>query len=681
MDNLEKARSSYLFILQNPSYEAARAAVAQTQRLGLKCLGVFGTHAIEVSATAQEAGGLMRHGLFMMSTKGAISREHVKESRQPYTETLQTWNARFGSSYRKRKYESAKRLLGRKWDYDGNKAPAPFTPFEPTDIVRRVDEEAKRRKIDVTAKAKGEYKQTREPQAELKQARDFFKKHVSDETLLFEVGILYRRAKKSEKKKFLNLEWLKILLELLLHAAAGEEPACRKMHGGNSVGIVFVESSRSDGPKFSASKRAEIENEIRSGLAWLVREHPSNNLFWVFDVQRARIDVADDDNLDDSDTGYDGYWRIPAMAEIEFEGHTYTADDSSIDDYRDDMRAHHFTDNAIVIFVSAFGMSWHAYSSGRRFIALGEHGNDWGGWGLEELNLTTAHEMCHQFGAKDEYDKACDSCGGGFGCDNIPNGNCEECAIPTQSCVMVSHGNTLCGYTRGQIGWADIFVEIRTDDEWLSGTDDNVELDIGFRTFQLDTPDHDNFENNNREGYAIWAGGNLSRDEIKRILIRKSSDGVFGGWKLRRIRVFHDGEVICDESPHVWLEDRKRWFLAKVFDETLINVLKLRVKTADEWLAGTDDDVTLRLAGRSWDIDSDADDFERNGQRTYDLDPRTGIRVSDLTTITIEKSPDGAFGGWKLGGLRLTVNGSHIYEDNSINVWLEDNDRVFSDSI
>ena len=25
--------------------------------------------------------------------------------------------------------------------------------------------------------------------------------------------------------------------------------------------------------------------------------------------------------------------------------------------------------------------------------------------------------------------------------------------------------------------------------------------------------------------------------------------------------------------------------------------------------AGTDDDVTLRLAGRSWDIDSDSDDF------------------------------------------------------------------------
>ena len=326
-------------------------------------------------------------------------------------------------------------------------------------------------------------------------------------------------------------------------------------------------------------------------------------------------------------------------------------------------------------------MSWHAYSSGRRFIAMGEHGNDWGGWGLEELNVTTAHEMCHQFGAKDEYDKACDSCGGAFGCDNIPNGNCEECAIPTQDCVMVSHGNTLCGYTRGQIGWADIFVEIRTDDEWLSGTDDHVELDIGFRTFTLDTANHDNFENNNREGYAIWAGGNLGRDEIKRILIRKSSDGVFGGWKLKRIRVFHDGEEICDESPAVWLEDRKRWFLAKVFDDSLVNVLKLRVKTADEWLAGTDDDVTLRLAGRSWDIDSDSDDFERNSQRTYDLDPRTGMRVSDLTTITIEKSPDVAFGGWKLGGLRLTVNGAHVYEDNSINVWLEDNDRVFSDSI
>jgi hypothetical protein len=239
----------------------------------------------------------------------------------------------------------------------------------------------------------------------------------------------------------------------------------------------------------------------------------------------------------------------------------------------------------------------------------------------------------------------------------------------------------MCNYTRGQVGWADIFVELFTDDDWFSGTDDHVELDIGYRTFTLDTPHHNDRENNNREGYALWAGGNLQRDEIKRILIRKGPDGFAGGWKLKRVRVFHDGEVICDKTPEKWLEDRERWYLACTFDNTLVNKLALRVKTADVLWAGTDDDVTLRLVGRNWKIDSDANDFERNSTRTYHLDPKTGIRVSDLATITIRKSPDGFAGGWKLGGLRLTVNDNHIYNNASINQWLEDNDRVFSDAI
>jgi hypothetical protein len=538
MQDIEKARLSYLLLLHSPSFEAVREAVTLVERLGLRCLSVYGSHAIEVSATPTEADGLRKHGLFSLMTKQAISREHLKELRSPYLETAQVWNARFSASYRRRKYESEKQLLGRPWDYEGRRAPAPYSPVEPKDIIRQATEEAKKRKVNLE-RQKADTKQRAKPVVEDQNIREFFRKHVQDEVLLFEVNIIYQRAKKGDKRLFRNLEWLKILLELLLHALAAEEPECRKMHGGNSVGLVFVESSRTNGPRFSAAERAEIENEVRSGLGWLVREHPSNNLYWVLDVQRARIDVDDDANLDDSDTGYDAYWRVPAMAEIEFEGHTYAAADSSIDDYRADMRAHHFTSNAIVIFISAFGMSWHAYSSGRRFIAMGEHGDDWAHWGVEMLNMITAHEMCHQFGAKDEYDAACSSCGGAFGCDGIPNGNCEECALPTQNCVMDSNGNAICAYSRGQIGWADIFVEIRTDNEWLSGTDDNVELDIGFRTFSLDTPNHDNFENNNREGYAIWAGGNLSRDEIKRILIRKSDDGLFGGWKLRRIRVFH----------------------------------------------------------------------------------------------------------------------------------------------
>jgi len=82
----------------------------------------------------------------------------------------------------------------------------------------------------------------------------------------------------------------------------------------------------------------------------------------------------------------------------------------------------------------------------------------------------------------------CSSCDTLHGCDNIPNGNCGACAHPRQTCVMDANSHRLCGYTRGHIGWADLFVETTTADEQWAGTDDDVWIDIGDREFVLDTP-------------------------------------------------------------------------------------------------------------------------------------------------------------------------------------------------
>ena len=70
---------------------------------------------------------------------------------------------------------------------------------------------------------------------------------------------------------------------------------------------------------------------------------------------------------------------------------------------------------------------------------------------------------------------------------------------------MNGNSQRLCGYTRGQIGWSDIFVELRTADEAWAGTDDDVWIDIGDHAFVLDTVDHDDRERDNIEGYPIWA--------------------------------------------------------------------------------------------------------------------------------------------------------------------------------
>lgn len=674
-------KKNYLFVLNHPSQDAATNAIEATLKLNLRVNGQLGIYAIEVRATQQEAEGLFSQGMFAKMTCRKVNAEFLKEVDKKYASIYNTWNARFSKDYLEAKKERNRPCKA--WQSEKTVEPAPYTKYDTQKVLDLLKGKLKEKNIK-QGKPAIQIDTTKLTPKEWVKAAEFFRERVKDEKLAHEIGIIFFRADKAMRVWFLDPEILRLIVEILLHQALGDEPACLKMHGRNSIGIVFVESSKRGGPKFSTATRNAIENEIRSGLSFLVSEHPSGNIVWVTDVQRVTIDVDNKANAATVDSSFDTYWRHPAMGLVSFDGHTFTADSAGIDDYRDAMRAHHGSQHATVVFVSAFGTSWHGYSVGRRFISLSEHGNDWGGWGQNHLSTTTAHEICHQYGAADEYTGSgtpCSSCWGEHGCDNIPNGNCEACAKPAQDCIMNGASDRICNYTRAQIGWADIFVELFTDTDWFSGTDDDVRLDIGFRTFNLDTPNHNDRENGNREGYAIWAGGNLQRSEIKRILIRKSSDGFAGGWNLQRVRVMHQGDVICDEAPDVWLEGRKTWHLTKVFDDTIVNKLKIRVSTADEWWAGTDDDVTLRLAARDWNLDTDANDFERNESSTFELDPKTGIRVSDLTTITIKKSPDGISGGWKLKGLKLTVNGSEIYDNQSINTWLEDDDRIFSDNI
>lgn len=670
----------YLMVLQRPSADSAKNACSLAQSMGIIVTGQTGNKTIELLATRSQAERLFEQGLFSHYTRKKIAIEHTKDFDPELLAIVQTWNARFSKDYLKLQKDKSKK--GLKWQNEQMNEPLPFSIVDPDILFQELlkgkekGKDLDEKKLKISLKIDLDKPGLKE----IELIREFFIENLKDESWAELVLGVFYRSPTHYRKYFLDPDVLKRILDIIQHLFLADEPACLKMSDNNSVGIIFVESSRKNGPTFSNSDRATIENEIRSGLSFLAGNHPAGNLVWIYNVQRVLIDVANQAN---STTTNDTYWRNPAIGAATFEGHTFTANDAGIDDFRNAMRAHNGTQHATVVFVSAFGMNWHAYSSGRRFIAMGPHGDDWGGWGIGTLNAITAHEMCHQFGASDEYTGSgtpCNSCGGGYGCEQIPNGNCGTCAAPHDDCIMDANDLLLCEYTKGHIGWCDIFVELWTDNELWSGTDDNVELDIGYNTFNLDTS-HNDREKGNREGYAIWAGGNLNRASIKRILIRKSHDGYAGGWKLARVKVYHDGVIICDNSPHVWLEDRKCWHLACIFDNSLVNTLKLTVSTADVSWAGTDDDVTLKLAGRNWDIDSDADDFERNSTRSYMLDPHTGFAVNDIHSITIHKSPDGSAGGWKLKGLVLEVNGNVVYNNQAINKWLEDNDRTFSDSI
>ncbi len=115
-----------------------------------------------------------------------------------------------------------------------------------------------------------------------------------------------------------------------------------------------------------------------------------------------------------------------------------------------------------------------------------------------------------------------------------------------------------------------------------------------------------------------------------------------------------------------------------------VSSMEVEVRTADVSRAGTDDDVYLRIGPNlRFPLDKRLyDDFERGDRDWYSvpIDAATdnGLRVGDIRQVGIEKSRDGIAGGWKLGGVRLRVNGRTVYTNQHIDRWLEDNHRTWT---
>ena len=111
---------------------------------------------------------------------------------------------------------------------------------------------------------------------------------------------------------------------------------------------------------------------------------------------------------------------------------------------------------------------------------------------------------------------------------------------------------------------------------------------------------------------------------------------------------------------------------------------ELEVRTSSSRYAGTDDDVYVRLSPTlRLPLDKRLyNDFERGDRDTYslplDVVIRDGLTVDLLSQLRIEKAPDGIAGGWKLRGVKLTVNGRVVYQRDGIERWLEDDHRTWS---
>lgn len=105
---------------------------------------------------------------------------------------------------------------------------------------------------------------------------------------------------------------------------------------------------------------------------------------------------------------------------------------------------------------------------------------------------------------------------------------------------------------------------------------------------------------------------------------------------------------------------------------TALTSLQLNLQTGDLSGAGTDGDVYLGFAGREFSIDTSADDFERNGARTYRFGDGSNIlnaAVNDPRepALELEKvarfpvyvrfQPQSRTDNWLLARATVTVNG------------------------
>jgi CARDB/PLAT/LH2 domain len=118
---------------------------------------------------------------------------------------------------------------------------------------------------------------------------------------------------------------------------------------------------------------------------------------------------------------------------------------------------------------------------------------------------------------------------------------------------------------------------------------------------------------------------------------------------------------------------------------TPVETMTVRIETGDRRFAGTDDNVVLNIGSHRFSLDKRAyDDFERGDDDTYSVPigtaTRDGLTIGEISRVAIEKSKDGAAGGWFLHGVTLVVNGRTLVKDRGIDRWLEDSKRVWTAS-
>lgn len=215
-------------------------------------------------------------------------------------------------------------------------------------------------------------------------------------------------------------------------------PTSLRLTGSVAVGIVMVSGPQS--LDLTAEEKAKLSAEVLEGLAFLASADPAAKVTfaydWRFPVVTAKAGSGDD--YED----FEAPWRNAALKTMGF-----AASRQGSIDYVKALKASKKADWAFVAYFTKYPLKHFAYAGGERLVMA--YAND--GWGPDAINQVFAHEVCHIFGAADEYG----TCGcGGSGMSNTPNANCKNCTTAQIDCLMNGNTLSLCSWSRGQIGWS-----------------------------------------------------------------------------------------------------------------------------------------------------------------------------------------------------------------------------------
>ncbi|MBD2757225.1 hypothetical protein, partial [Spirosoma validum] len=448
-------KKNLLLFLKATTVQAGKSAFSYLREHQIQVLAQYSETAFEVSASDTEIKVIRDSGFFSEIYDGPIKTEQMADKSREAQEIAATWNLSYESSFRTSSKDSNR---GISWGAKGFDEPRPYSELS-EDFFLKTLREKSIRQVDSPSSRNIPFSRERVQNSFTTLEKRLLNKfkdptkvyHLSrlaivhpelEETVLnLEENLVDELLKEKKSVRFnLGVEAL----------GAGAEESCWRMNGEISVGVVFVESSKTDGPKFSETERITLRNEIQTGINWLASQHPVGNLSWVYNYHYVSIDVANGDNRSRED-----YWRNPAMKKIGYNGKSYSDDWNGVVSYRNELRTVNNSAHAIVVFVTPFATNWHAYADNGRLTLANR--NNWGNWGINAIDSITAHEVCHLFGAADEYTgdgTPCSSCTTTHGCDNVPNGNCRACAAGGGiDCLMDQNSLIMCSFTRRQVGW------------------------------------------------------------------------------------------------------------------------------------------------------------------------------------------------------------------------------------